>query len=96
LRSGGIAPPFLISILDGGEWPASDPGRLTSGGSWRGKLYHMSFVYKKSIVRFLELCLIMWDAVQTILIVSDEFQGPPIFNSILQDILGRTISSILL
>jgi hypothetical protein len=29
--SGGIAPPFLSSALDGGEWSASRPGRLTLG-----------------------------------------------------------------
>jgi hypothetical protein len=28
--SGGIAPPFLISALDGGEWSASRPCRFTS------------------------------------------------------------------
>jgi hypothetical protein len=29
--SGGIAPPFLISALDGGEWSASRPGRFNAG-----------------------------------------------------------------
>jgi hypothetical protein len=29
--SGGIAPPFLISALDGGEWSASRPYHFTSG-----------------------------------------------------------------
>jgi hypothetical protein len=28
-ESGGIALPFQVSALDGGEWPASRPGRLT-------------------------------------------------------------------
>jgi hypothetical protein len=28
---GGIAPPFLTSALDGGEWSASRPGRFTPG-----------------------------------------------------------------
>jgi hypothetical protein len=27
----GIAPPFLTSALDGGEWSASRPGRFTVG-----------------------------------------------------------------
>jgi hypothetical protein len=27
--SGGIAPHFLTSALDGGEWSASRPGRFT-------------------------------------------------------------------
>jgi hypothetical protein len=27
MRSGGISPPFLTSVLDGGEWSASRPGR---------------------------------------------------------------------
>jgi hypothetical protein len=27
--SGGIAPPFLTSALDGGEWPVSNPDRFT-------------------------------------------------------------------
>jgi hypothetical protein len=31
MGSGGIAPPFLTSALDGGEWSASRPGRFTSG-----------------------------------------------------------------
>jgi hypothetical protein len=29
--SGGIAPPFLTSALDGGEWSASRPGRYIPG-----------------------------------------------------------------
>jgi hypothetical protein len=29
--NGGIAPPFLISSLDGGQWSASLPGRFTPG-----------------------------------------------------------------
>jgi hypothetical protein len=29
--SGGIAPPFLTSALDGGEWSASRPGHFTPG-----------------------------------------------------------------
>jgi hypothetical protein len=29
--SGGIAPPFLASALDGGGWSASCPGLFTSG-----------------------------------------------------------------
>jgi hypothetical protein len=29
--SGGIAPPFLTSALDGGEWSASRPGSFTTG-----------------------------------------------------------------
>jgi hypothetical protein len=31
MGSGGIAPPFLASALDGGEWSASLPGRFTPG-----------------------------------------------------------------
>jgi hypothetical protein len=43
--SGGIAPPFLTSALDGGEWSASRPYRFTPGerapgthwiGGWLG------------------------------------------------------------
>jgi hypothetical protein len=33
--SGGIAPPILTSALDGGEWSASRPGRITPGIHWR-------------------------------------------------------------
>jgi hypothetical protein len=29
MGSGGIAPPFLISVLDVDEWSASRPGRFT-------------------------------------------------------------------
>jgi hypothetical protein len=31
MGSGSIAPPFLISILDGGEWSDSRPGRFNPG-----------------------------------------------------------------
>jgi hypothetical protein len=31
MGSGGIAPPFLSSALDGGEWSASRPGRFALG-----------------------------------------------------------------
>jgi hypothetical protein len=41
MGSGGIAPPFLISALDGGEWSASRPCRFTPAlprriGGWVG------------------------------------------------------------
>jgi hypothetical protein len=32
MRSGYIAPPFLTSALDGGEWSASRPGHFTPSG----------------------------------------------------------------
>jgi hypothetical protein len=39
-ESGGVALPFLTSILDGGEWSASRPGRYIPGtygvGDWVG------------------------------------------------------------
>jgi hypothetical protein len=31
MGTGGITLPFLTSALDGGEWSASRPGRLTPG-----------------------------------------------------------------
>jgi hypothetical protein len=31
MRSGGIAPPFLTSALDGGEWSVLITGRLAPG-----------------------------------------------------------------
>jgi hypothetical protein len=34
LASGGIAPPFLTSAVDGGDWSASRPCRFTLGGNW--------------------------------------------------------------
>jgi hypothetical protein len=34
--SEGIAPPFLTSALDGGEWLASSPCRFTPGTHWIG------------------------------------------------------------
>jgi hypothetical protein len=34
-ESEGMAPPFLISGLDGGEWLASSPGRFTRGKNHR-------------------------------------------------------------
>jgi hypothetical protein len=33
---GGIAPPFLTSAVDGGEWSASHPCHLTAGERARG------------------------------------------------------------
>jgi hypothetical protein len=41
MGNGGIAPPFLISALDGSEWSASLPNRSTSeeralGTHWIG------------------------------------------------------------
>jgi hypothetical protein len=40
--SGGIAPPFLTSSLEGGEWSVSRPGRFTpdensTGTHWLGE-----------------------------------------------------------
>jgi hypothetical protein len=35
---GGIAPSFLNSTLDGGEWSASRPCRFTPGTHWIGGL----------------------------------------------------------
>jgi hypothetical protein len=32
--SGGIAPPFLTSVLDGREWSDSCPGRFTPDTHW--------------------------------------------------------------
>jgi hypothetical protein len=34
--SGGIAPLFFSSALDGGEWSASYPGRFTPGEKFPG------------------------------------------------------------
>jgi hypothetical protein len=40
--SGGIAPPFLISALDGSEWSASRPGEVVPSmhciGDWVGPI----------------------------------------------------------
>jgi hypothetical protein len=41
LETGGIAPPFFTSALDGGEWPASRTGRFLPceappGTNWIG------------------------------------------------------------
>jgi hypothetical protein len=57
--SGGIAPPFLPSALDGGEWSASRPGRFTSGerspgthwtGAWVGSTAGMDAVQKSQVL----------------------------------------------
>jgi hypothetical protein len=54
--SGGTAPPFLTSALDGGEWSASRPGRLTpeertpsthSTGGWVGPRTGLDAVKRK-------------------------------------------------
>jgi hypothetical protein len=56
--SGGIAPPFLISALDGGQWSVSRPGRFTAGqiapgthwiGGWMGSRTGLDAVEKKSL-----------------------------------------------
>jgi hypothetical protein len=57
-RSGGIAPPFLTSTLDGGEWSASRPSRFTHEerdpctlctGSWVGPTVGLVTVEKRKI-----------------------------------------------
>jgi hypothetical protein len=58
--SGGIAPPFLTSALDGGEWSASSTGRFTPGeiasGSrwiegWVGPRAGLDAVDRRNLVR---------------------------------------------
>jgi hypothetical protein len=47
---GGIAPPFLTSILDGGERSASRPGLLTPGTHcWVGPGAHLDSVENRKI-----------------------------------------------
>jgi hypothetical protein len=55
--SGGIAPPFLTTALDGGEWSASRPGRFTPGevgpgtswiGGWVGHKAGLDAMKRKS------------------------------------------------
>jgi hypothetical protein len=57
--SGGIAPPFLTSALDGGEWSASRPGRYTPRergpgtyrvGGWVGLRAGLDAVKKRTIL----------------------------------------------
>jgi hypothetical protein len=58
-RSGGTAPPFLTSTLDGGEWSASCPGCFTPGerspgthfiGGWVGPRACSDAVEKRKIL----------------------------------------------
>jgi hypothetical protein len=62
--SGGIAPPFLSSALDWGEWSASCPGRFTPGkiapgthwiGGWVGPITGLDSVDKKEILPLPEI-----------------------------------------
>jgi hypothetical protein len=62
-ESGGIAPPFLTSVLDGGEWTASHLCRFTSGetapsnhgiGSWVGRRAGLDAL-KRTIFHYREL-----------------------------------------
>jgi hypothetical protein len=55
----GVAPPFLTSALDGGEWSASRPGRFTSQkespgnlwiGGWLGPRVGLVFMMKRNIL----------------------------------------------
>jgi hypothetical protein len=57
-ESGGIAPPFLISALDGREWSPSSPGRFNPGegpprihwiGGWMGPGAGLDDVDKRKI-----------------------------------------------
>jgi hypothetical protein len=46
-ESGGIAPPFLTSALDGDEWPVSRscrfiPGEIAPDTHWRGGWVHIN------------------------------------------------------
>jgi hypothetical protein len=59
MGSGGIAPPFLTSALDGGEWSASRPCRFNSGeealvnhwiGGWVGPRAGLDAVEKRKIL----------------------------------------------
>jgi hypothetical protein len=61
--SGGIAPPFLNSVLDGGEGSASRPGRLTpreiaavtySIGGWVGPRARLNAAEKIKILAWLK------------------------------------------
>jgi hypothetical protein len=61
--SGGIAPPFLTSALDGGERSASLPGRFTFGegtsgtrwiGGWVGPRSGLDTAKKRKILHCLE------------------------------------------
>jgi hypothetical protein len=58
-ESGGIAPTFLTSALDGGEWSASRPCRFTPGevapgthgiGGWVGPRVGLGAVEKRNIL----------------------------------------------
>jgi hypothetical protein len=54
LLSGGTAPLFLISSLDGGEWSFSRPDRFTPGthmmGGWVGSRGGLGAVEKRKIL----------------------------------------------
>jgi hypothetical protein len=41
---GGIAPPFLDSALDEGEWTASRPSRFAPGTHWIGGSVGLTFI----------------------------------------------------
>jgi hypothetical protein len=57
--SGGVAPPFLTLVLDGGEWSASRPGRFTPEesapgthwiGGWVGPRVRLDSMEKRQIL----------------------------------------------
>jgi hypothetical protein len=48
MGSGGIAPPLLISAIDGGEWSASRPGCFTTGERAFGNHWVGGFVGPKA------------------------------------------------
>jgi hypothetical protein len=59
MGNGGIAPSFLTSALDGGEWLASRPGRFSPGeidpgahwiGDWVGPRAGLKAVKRKTLV----------------------------------------------
>jgi hypothetical protein len=43
--SGGTVPPFLASVLDGGEWSASLPGSFTTSTHWISNPVHLALSY---------------------------------------------------
>jgi hypothetical protein len=60
MRSGGIAPPFLTSALEGGEWSDSRPCRFNAGksapgthwiGGWVGPRAGLDAMEKINILR---------------------------------------------
>jgi hypothetical protein len=54
LKNEGIVPPFMTSVLDGGEWPLSSPSPFTPGKTIPGTHWIGGWVHLRARLDFME------------------------------------------